>query len=409
MKFNPFRPNAIAPPDIFSGRSEEISRVGQSLHQTSHRNPQHFLIEGERGIGKSSLFLLFCQMAKGELRLHGDRRFDFLVINIELRESDNFLDILNRIINSLDSEVKKIDKIKYLTDLTLDFASKFEAAGIKYKKQELDRGLLLDSVADALIKFANDERISPDGILILLDESDRPTVSAKLGEICKLLSERITRANGEKVLFGLTGLPGFVAKLRESHQSSSRMFTRWKLDTLSIEECSQVIERGIEQANKINNIKTSILNEAKKLIAEYSGGYPNFLQEIAFNSYEFDTDNVIDVKDVMNAIFNVNGALDQLSAKYFYDIYTDEINSDDYRKILKSIANFDKNSWASKKTIYIDTGVKEKIIANALRMFSRKEIIVSNPRIKGEYKLPSGSFGVWINLQDLAINYRSSQ
>lgn len=409
MKFNPFRPNAIAPPDIFCGRSAEISRVGQSLHQTSNHNPQHFLIEGERGIGKSSLFLLFCQMARGVVQMEDAKKFDFLVVNIELRETDEFSDILDRIITSLDSEVRKTDKIKSITDITLDFASQFEAAGIKYKKKELDRGRLMDAVAETLIKLAKDERIAADGILLLLDESDRPTVSAKLGEICKLLSERITRADGDKVLFGLTGLPGLVAKLRESHQSSSRMFTRWRLEPLSIEECSQVIERGIEQANKKNDVKTEIVDDAIDLIAEYSRGYPTFLQEIAYHSYQSDTDNVIEIEDVMNGVFKSGGALDQIGAKYLYDIFIDDINSDDYRKILKSIARCDGKTWASKKTIFDDTNVKQSIISNALREFSKKEFLIINPKIKGEYKLSSGSFGVWINLQDLAISHRSSR
>ena len=353
--------------------------------------------------------MLFCQMAKGALQLGDNKKFDFLVVSIELRESDEFFDILDRIITGLDSEVKKIDKIQFFADLALNFASQFEAAGIKYKKKEMDQGRLMDAVAETLIKLANDERIATDGILILLDESDRPSVSAKLGEICKLLSERITRANGEKVLFGLTGLPGLVAKLRESHRSSSRMFTRWRLEPLSIEECSQVIERGIEQANKKNDIKTEIVDDAKDLIAKYSGGYPTFLQEIAFYSYESDTDDIIEIEDVMNGVFNTGGALDQIGSKYLYDIHSDEINSDDYRKILKSIAKFDGKTWASKKTIYKDTNIKQSIISNALRKFLSEKIVINNPKIKGEYKLPSGSFGVWVNLQELAISHRSSR
>ena len=66
MKFNPFRPNSIATDELFQGRSDEMQFIERSLFQTKNGNPQHFLIEGERGLGKSSLFLRVAQQAKGE-------------------------------------------------------------------------------------------------------------------------------------------------------------------------------------------------------------------------------------------------------------------------------------------------------------------------------------------------------
>ena len=57
-KFNPYRPNSLVTPGMFAGRFDEIRRTEQALLQTKFGNPQHFLFEGERGIGKSSLFRL---------------------------------------------------------------------------------------------------------------------------------------------------------------------------------------------------------------------------------------------------------------------------------------------------------------------------------------------------------------
>jgi hypothetical protein len=52
MRFNPFRPNSIVSPEMFHGRTDELTVIQQSLFQTRYGNPQHFLIEGERGLGK---------------------------------------------------------------------------------------------------------------------------------------------------------------------------------------------------------------------------------------------------------------------------------------------------------------------------------------------------------------------
>jgi len=67
MKFNPFKPNSIVTPGMFSGRAHELRAIEQCLYQAKHGNPQHFLLEGERGIGKSSLLLFVHQLANGTI------------------------------------------------------------------------------------------------------------------------------------------------------------------------------------------------------------------------------------------------------------------------------------------------------------------------------------------------------
>jgi hypothetical protein len=62
----------------------------QSLFQTKHGNPNHFIIEGERGIGKSSLFLKACISSNrpvnipGEMTLPGRNGFNFAIWNLGL-------------------------------------------------------------------------------------------------------------------------------------------------------------------------------------------------------------------------------------------------------------------------------------------------------------------------------------
>ncbi len=53
MKSNPFRPNSPVNPGVFVGRLEEIKRLEQALIQSRSGEPAHFMITGERGIGKT--------------------------------------------------------------------------------------------------------------------------------------------------------------------------------------------------------------------------------------------------------------------------------------------------------------------------------------------------------------------
>jgi Cdc6-like AAA superfamily ATPase len=71
VKFNPFVPNGIAFPVMFTGRHDEICAIEQALFQAKNSNPQHILISGERGIGKSSLLYYADLIANGEIDVEG--------------------------------------------------------------------------------------------------------------------------------------------------------------------------------------------------------------------------------------------------------------------------------------------------------------------------------------------------
>jgi len=77
LKYNPFQPNTMVAPGMFVGRLEEIDAIEQSLFQAKNGNPQHFLIEGERGIGKSSLLLLISGYAEGVVESHRAEKMSF--------------------------------------------------------------------------------------------------------------------------------------------------------------------------------------------------------------------------------------------------------------------------------------------------------------------------------------------
>ena len=73
MRYNPFRPNGVAPQTVFTGRIEEVLALEQMLFNTLHGNPQHFILHGERGIGKSSLLHIHRLIAEGRLPSDDDK------------------------------------------------------------------------------------------------------------------------------------------------------------------------------------------------------------------------------------------------------------------------------------------------------------------------------------------------
>ena len=89
--------------------------------------------------------------------------------------------------------------------------------GVEYKHDKSsssDNVVLVDALCEGISTFIARANDSIDGILILIDEADKPAETAQLGEFCKLFTERMTKLRCEKVCIGIAGLPTLVNKLR---------------------------------------------------------------------------------------------------------------------------------------------------------------------------------------------------
>ena len=83
----------------------------------------------------------------------------------------------------------------------------------------------------------------------------------------------------------------------------------------------------------------------------------------------------------MQSAFKENGALDQLGSRYFRKMYSDQINSDEYRKVLRAMADC-AEKYVSKQHIREQTGLGETTLGNALRALKTKGTIVEHPENK---------------------------
>jgi Cdc6-like AAA superfamily ATPase len=401
-KYNPFRPNSVVTPGMFCGRFEEITTIDTSLSQTKHGNPQHFIILGERGIGKSSLFLVECMVATGSLDTFFGDKLNFIVVNITLDVSDTFYTIIKKIMGEFRRQLARRDKLKSIALAAWDFISRVEAAGVRVRGQDRtpDESELLGLLQNDFVKVLTSLGDEADGILLLIDEADKPPVSANLGLLCKLLTEHLTRNNCDHLLIGLAGLPSLVETLRGSHESSPRLFTSLDLKPLEPNEREKVIERGCKEANEKNSKETTITDEAKAMLSKISEGYPHFLQEFAYCAFENDNDYTVDSADVQESLFKENGAFDQLGKKYF-DQYYRTPGSDDYRTVLDTMS-YHGDEWVQRSQIIEESKLKASTVDNALRTLKGHDIIIQNPLRSGQYKLPTQSFAVWLQVRQFA-------
>lgn len=398
MKFNPFRPNNMVGPGMFVGRIDELDTIEQCLFQTQNANPQHFLIEGERGIGKSSLLFLTKHIANGTVpsRLI-NKVMKFLVVDVDLGSVETQLDIVQAIGRRLRTAIGERDGLKRTAARAWEFLLKWEVMGVRYHPENtVATDDARDELVSTFLKLTTDARHELDGIFLIIDEADAPGESAKLGEFLKLFAERLARNDCNNVLLGLAGLPSAIPKMRASHPSAPRLFEVLRLDPLSPDERMSVVSVGLEAAAAANGLETKITGDALNLIADLSEGYPHFIQQFSYSAFAQDQDNVIDVSDVEVGAYKEGGALTQLGHKYFSDMYHGKISSDDYRRVLDTMAAH-SDGWTARKDLIAESGIADSRVSNALVALKERNIIVQDESRRGFYRLPTKSFATWIN------------
>ena len=398
---------------MFAGRYDECVALEKALFQTKNGNPAHFMIDGERGIGKSSLLFNLFSVAMGRVTTFEESQsFNFVVVSISLDASHTYSDIVHSIGSELRRQLSEREQLKDLARNAWDFIKKWEVAGVRFRnehKEELKDTELVEELSFAIAQSLENIGGEVDGILVLIDEADKPPASANLGALLKLLTERLKVRNCSRVCFGLAGLPSLREKLRKSHESSLRLFNVFALQPLSIPDCTSVIRRGLDEAKAKNGFEVKIEADAELTLSYITEGYPHFIQQFAYCAFDSDTDNVIDAADVLEGAYDKDaGALRQLGLKYFEKQYFDQIGSDEYRQVLRVMAKRLDN-WVTKAAIRKETSqIKGSTLDNALTALKSRGIIVPKAGAKGIYKLPSRSFAVWIRAYTQAEELRTA-
>ena len=83
------------------------------------------MIEGERGIGKSSLLLSELVVATGRANtFDGDKTLDFIVVETSLDPEDDYFSIIKRITHQLKAAIGEREKFKALALAAFEFIRK---------------------------------------------------------------------------------------------------------------------------------------------------------------------------------------------------------------------------------------------------------------------------------------------
>lgn len=419
--YNPFQPNQPVFRGMFVGRMNEIKRTDKILYQTKHQNPTHIIYTGERGIGKSSILLVAKYFAEGKLEWE-DKGHNFLTVQFSINKEMTLERFIQRFLFCLKRELRDENKIKEKIKALWTIINKFEVLGIKYgtAKDGISQTNIIDefiySIVDT-VKSISTESIAKelgfekerDGLVILIDEVDNANKEIGLGSLLKNLSETLVSENCNNVLIILSGLPNIHNVLAESHESALRLFEEFVLKRLSALEVKQVINRGIDVANKkLEKEYYRIDEDAIELIYFYSEGYPHFVQQICYCAFDKTADGHITKFVVQEAFFNEDGALNKIGDRYYKDLFYEKINVESYRQILSIMAE-NWNNWVDKKTISDKFKGNSSTLNNGIKALRDRNIILTKKGSRGQYRLQWQSFALWINRHRKIQSYSQKQ
>ena len=241
---NVFSPSApITSKELFSGRYRQLEKACDAINERG----QHFIIYGERGVGKTSLANII------------NTRFQNVTISkITCNRNDLFKDLWKKAlsrINFIDEKdgigfiPKKIEE-PYQLDWMLPDTTEISSIDLQKVFENVTRHLV----------FIFDEFDS-----ILSDE-----VKKSFADTIKSLSD-----NSSHVTIGIVGIGRNVNDLIGEHKSLDRCFMQIKMPRMSKDELRKIIVKGLEV------LDMTIDENVRERIVDFSSGFPHYTHLIA--------------------------------------------------------------------------------------------------------------------------------
>lgn len=293
---NPFSPGAGTPPPELAGRAKLLEQARITLGRIKAGRPERSqLLIGLRGVGKTVLLNKIREMGA---------EMGYRTVFVEAHENKSLAELLlpplRQLLISLDRMATVSEKAKRGLRVLRSFLN-----GIKLKYQDIEIGIDIDpeiGTADS-----GDLEADLSALFLALGEAamDRGAAIALIVDELQYLSEeelsalimamhQISQRQLPVVLFG-AGLPQLVALAGRAKSYAERMFQFPELGPLQPEDAAAALQEPVMQEN------VRFTDEALQEIIVQTQGYPYFLQEWGYQSWNIADQSPIEIGDVQQA------------------------------------------------------------------------------------------------------------
>lgn len=304
---NPFAPGAGSQPPELAGRDEIISEADITLQRALlGKSSQSQILLGLRGVGKTVLLNRIEEIASQ--RGH-------VTSFVEAPENKTLAELLYpRIHNAIrkisvveNAKAKGYNAMRALRAFASAFKIKVGDVSISVDPEEgvADSGNLEFDLADLFVRVGEAAQAAAKGWTLLIDEVQYLS-SDELSAI--IVAVHRTNQKNLPVLFFGAGLPQVAALSGDAKSYAERLFNYPAIGPLVPAAARAAIRQPIENEGE------SISDHALEALVSETHGYPYFLQEWGYQTWNAAQSSPIDVDDVRQA---ADAALTRLDDGFF--------------------------------------------------------------------------------------------
>lgn len=398
FRLNPFRPDEPVPPEFFFGRKIEIDQIASALLNTHLKRAQHILIQGERGIGKTSIARYAENIGILANSFFPEEKPSFFVIFVGLGACRNLDEVCIAIANEFRKRCGNSVREKIVKLISSIKGLQIGPIGITFS-ESTEYSFLVPIFTNMFEGLLEQIRNDYSGVLVILDETEQLSWLKGSVGFFKNLFEKLKGDNFNNVMFLLTATPEGVERLTGDHESFPRLFRFVILPRMDRNESRELIENTLDKGEP----KLTIVDDILENMYYFSEGYPNFLQEFGYACFEVDTDKVITKNDFTYGILGeknkFKGALDTIYDRYLSKILTRDLLSERYREILTVFGDTDEEILTLKDIQKVLPKIKG--MSGYLGVLVKRGILTKPPGTSGKYKVSSRMLELWLRLRRL--------
>ena len=323
---SPFTPGLPVPLEFFVGRLSEIKRLDAKMRDAvASRRLQVGFMEGERGIGKTSLATF--------VRVLAERNHNTLTAHAFLGGARSLEEMTRRVFDHLLKEsVEKpwFAKLRGLFGRHIQEIGLFGVSvGFRAEQEELRHiANHFPTALESISKQLGDEKR---GLMLILDDINGLASEPEFADWLKSVVDEIaTSARPYPLFLLLVGLEERRRSLLQLQPSLARVFDTVEIAPWSMNETELFFETAFQTAG------VSVDPVARQFLAGHTGGLPVLAHEIGSAVFKVDEDGQVDMEDASAGVLD---AAEIVGRKYLEPQVLHVVRSRRYRSILRHVGS----------------------------------------------------------------------
>lgn len=382
---SPFYPGQPVPLELFVGRATEIDKIlKRGAGQVAQGKPIAIFVQGEYGIGKSSIAVFTQAAAAQSYGLHP--------IYLQLGGVQSLEEVGTRLLAAtIQSGAFWPTRWEAIRNWLADYIGEQSVAGVKLHAEKLK--MSGPSIAAGVLPFLAQtyERLQPSGVrglFVVMDEINGITGHPQFAHFIKgLVDTNAIAPQPVPLLLTLCGVEERRRQLIQQHPPVDRIFDITEIEPMSASEMREFFSRAFE------SVSMSVDPKALEILVLFSAGLPKIMHLIGDQAFWLDRDGVIDQEDAAKAVF---AAADDVGKKYVDQQVYKALKSADYHSILRKVADVALEPSFHKADVEKNlTASQRGKLNNFLQRLKRLNVLRSGDA-RGEYVFTHRMVAVYI-------------